>query len=277
MRQAPKNFGVIGHGHSIKLSRTPGEATVWDYNFESEFQRADDNFPNVIKWLGELGREKRLTAATLTERFVPQHAPEDKLNLLIEGIVSLAVRSPMNRNAAVSLAEDFRGGLPEREREALVALNMRYQQRMAADAIGTRGKFAVIYSPDREFIFGDGFFHNITSPAAPPMNPEILVPLTPDISVLFARPSQYTTEPKLSTLVVDAAEADALNHTVQIYAKDMIFYRSEPPAIADEFRKGRHLRYVGPDRPIDKLIHSIPGAPPRDSSLDFLLRSGRIG
>lgn len=41
-------FGVIGNGHYIKLSRTAGETTVWDQNFEDEFQDADGQFPAVI-------------------------------------------------------------------------------------------------------------------------------------------------------------------------------------------------------------------------------------
>jgi hypothetical protein len=275
LRLHPKKFGVIGHGHSIKLSRTPGETTVWDYNFESEFQRADDNFPYVIKWLNGLDREKRSTAFTLTGRFLQQAAPEEKLSLLVEGLVSLCIRSPMSRSAAVSAAEHLRGKLEVRERNALVALNIRYRQQTVADAIGTHGKFAIIYSPDREFIFGDGFLHNLTSPAGPPSQPEMLVPLTPRVSVLLVRPSQYTTEPKLSTLIVSAEEADQLNHAVQIYAKEMLFYRSEQPIIADEFRRGEHLRYSGPNRPIDKLIHSIPGVSPRNAALDFLFRGAR--
>jgi hypothetical protein len=272
VRSPPKRFGVIRHGHSIKLGAIPGEVTVWDHNFESEFQRADGNFPTTIRWLEGLDREHRPRASTLTSRFLGQSAPEKNLRQLVECLVSLAVRSPMNRHAAVSWAEEVRGKLPERERNVLVASNMQNRQRMNADAFGARGKFAVIYSPDREFIFGDGFFHNITSPAGSPMSPKILAPLTPRMSVLFTIPLRYTTEPKLSTLAITAAEADALNRTVQIYAKDMLFFRSEAPEITEEFRRGMHLCYADPGNPIDTLIHGVPGVPPRDTSLDFLFR-----
>ena len=270
LRQPPKNFGVIGHGHSIKLGRKPGDSTAFDYNFESEFQHADDNFPSTIRWLEGLERESRPNESILTNRFLTQDDPEEKLSLLVEGLISLAIRGPMYRSAAVRLAEHFRGPLPTRERNALVGLNMHGHQRTFVTAIGTRGKFAVIYSPERELIFGDGFFHNITSPAGAPYSPKILVPLTPNISVLFARPSIYTTKPRLSTLVITPDEAERLNQTVQIYAKEMLFYRSEKPTIIDEFRQNQHLQYGEPN-PIDVLIHSIPGVPPRDGSLDFLL------
>jgi hypothetical protein len=256
----------------------PGKSTVWDYNFESEFQRADQSFPQVIRWLDSLKRDNRLAARALTERFLPLDIHEEMLEHLMEGLVSLCLRSPMNRRMAVSLAEELRGGkISVRERDALIALNIRYRQRAVADALGTHGKFAVIYSPEREFIFGDGFFHNLTSPAAPPTYPEMLVPLTPNISVLFARPSQFSTKPRLSTLVVSTEEADTLNHAVQVYSKEMIFYRSEQPAITEEFRKGEHFHYAGPDNPITNLMRGIPGIPPRDTSLDFLFRRIRGG
>src|SRR3546814_14908810 len=89
------------------------------------------------------------------------------------------------------------------------------------------GKATAILSPNREFIFGDGFYHNLTSPSRPQNSPEILAPLTPRLAVLYARPMQYTTEPRLSTLVIGVDETETLNHVVQIYARVNIFYRSE--------------------------------------------------
>jgi hypothetical protein len=202
---------------------------------------------------------------------MPVTAPIDNIRHLIEGVVSLAVRSPMNREAAVGLAEKLRGPLPERERNGLIGFNMCHSFNSAMRACGDRGKIAIIYSPDREFIFGDGFFHNITSPAVAPMTPQVLVPLTPEISVLYVIPTRYRTEPQLSTIVIEPDEATVLNNTVQVYARKALFYRSEKPELLDEFRQGRHLRYSRSDHPIAQLIHSLPGVPDRDTSLDFLM------
>lgn len=188
----PKNFGLIGNGHHIKMSSDPSVETVWDTCFEPEFERADNAFPSVIAWLQGLSREHHPDAASLTERFMAQPVPEDRLAQLAEGLASLAVRSPMNREASVSMAERLRGPLPERERNRIIGGNMHYAMRNAMQSIGTRGRFAVIYSPHREFIYGDGFFHNILSPAYNLRRPEILVPVTPEITVLFAVPPQYT-------------------------------------------------------------------------------------
>lgn len=266
----PKNFGVIGNGHYIKLSRDPHEATVWDQNFEDEFGRADSHLRGVIEWLESLDRVDRRNAKDLGSRFLRQDACDENVGLLVEGLVSLAVRSPINRKSAVGLAEKLRGSLPERERNAIMGSNMRGCQRRTVNSIGTRGKFVVMYSPDREFIFGDGFFHNIRAPAHNPWNTKILAPVTPRISVLFANPTQYTVDPRLLTLVLNAREADLMNETVQRYARSAIFYRSEPPVIIDEYRQGQHLNYSHPDNPIDNFICSIPGIPPRDRSLNSI-------
>ena len=96
---------------------------------------------------------------------------------------------------------------------------MRYAHRRAVQAFSMRGKIAVIYSPKREFIFGDGFYHNLTSPSAVPTSPQILAPLTPEISVIYAIPMRYSTEPQLSTLVIDADEAVMLNGPSLMLAK----------------------------------------------------------
>ena len=37
---------------------------------------------------------------------------------------------------------------------------MRNSHRLIADSIMSRGKFVAVYSQGREFVFGDGFFHN---------------------------------------------------------------------------------------------------------------------
>ena len=267
----PKNFGMIGNGHHILLGRA-GEATLWDTSFEAEFQRADDSFPTVIRWLNGLDRTAYAPGTKLRRRFTPTEADDTQLAMLVEGLISLAVRSPMNREAAVSVAERLRGPLPERERNSLIASNMRSTHSDAVKQIGIRGKLVGIFSRRREFIFGDGFYHNIRSPISSPIFPTILAPLTPNLAVLFARPMSYTTAPRFFTLVLNGGEVRELNRAVQVYSRDKLFYRSEQPKIDDAYRQGKHLIYSGPTNPIDELVHHIPGVPPRDTSLDPLLR-----
>ena len=190
------------------------------------------------------------------ERFVPQSSSDELFGQLVESLTSLAIRSPITRSAAVAVAERLRGPRPEWERNSLITANMRDMHRRALQAFGVRGKATAISIPDREFIFGDGFYqYSLTSPSMAPHSPRILVPLTPRLAVLYAIPMQYTAEPRLSTLVVDAVEAQALNEVVQVYAREALFYRSDKPVLTEDFQTGKHLRYsssqnmVGDDGP----------------------------
>jgi hypothetical protein len=133
----PQNFGVIGNGHYIKFGKLPGEHSSWDQNYESEFNSADKNVPQLIDWLESLKRKEPDSSSILSSRFCPVAASDEEIERLVACMVSLAIRGPMNRQAAVSLAEHFRGPLPERERNALIGVNMRRDYRTAVESIGT--------------------------------------------------------------------------------------------------------------------------------------------
>lgn len=270
IRVQPKNLAVIGNGHHIKLRR--GEPTPWDSSFEKEFELADNSFSSVITWLSSL-RSEVVRALDLRERFVPQTATDEQLQLLTECVVSLAVRSPMNREASVALAEDMRSGrIINPERDVLIGLNMRNSQRVVADTIGARAKFAVLISSGREFIFGDGFFHNIQAVANPPIAPKMVAPITPTVSVAVFRPTSFSTEPRLSTIVLSDAEVEACNHAAQVYSRKALFFRTTKPTIEDVFVRGEHRVYSDPHNPMDNLLSSIPGVPARGGSLELLMR-----
>ena len=264
----PENFGVIGNGHIIKLGQ-PGEQTSWDQNFESFFSKADGNFPKLIDLLKQLPSVPKFGNAR-TQRFTSHEVSDDVFRGAIESVTSLSVRSPMTRETCVSLAEKFRGPLPPHQRNAIIALNMRDIHQRAIQNFGMRGKLAVLFSPAREFIFGDGFYHNIGTPGNVTMTPRILAPLTPRIAVLYAIPRQHRLDQRFFTLVIDAKEAEELNNTVQIYSRNEIFYSNEKPELIDEYRQGKHLQYRFMRNPVEAYVDSMPGVTPRDTSYDFL-------
>src|SRR3546814_15841111 len=107
------------------------------------------------------------------------------------------------------------------------------------------------------------------TPSRPQNSPEILAPLTPRLAVLYARPMQYTTEPRLSTLVIGADETETLNHVVQIYARDKLFYRSDKPVLTDEYRVRKHLQFSDPNHLVIEMIHDMPGVPDGSTHLNF--------
>jgi len=156
-RVPPAKLGMIGNGHHIKLSKNLANSSPFDMNFENEFDTADSNFPAIIEWLTHLSRTP-LFDHQLQERFLPQSSVDEQLKMLTESVVSLVVRNPQNRVASVLLAERLRGKPSSQERNALIGLNIMHSQRMISDSIGCNGKFVILFSTGKEFIFGDGFF-----------------------------------------------------------------------------------------------------------------------
>jgi hypothetical protein len=267
VRLASHRLGAIGNGHHIKLGRN-GAPSHWDESFESEFDDADTYFPGFIDWLGQLPRLEDGASTDLRERFMPVETTDKELLRAVECVVSLAVRSPMNREASVSLAERLRGEtLPRVEREALTGLNLRRRQKLIVDDIGTRAKFVVMFSLNREFVFGDGFYHNVQYARPPLIAPEMLAPITPWISVLICRPTQYMKNPQLSSIVLRDAEVDGLNLAVQVYSKNAVYFRDTLPAANEAYRAGEHRMFADALNPVSHLIHSVPGIPALGQSL----------
>jgi hypothetical protein len=264
IRIPPANLGVIGNGHHIKASNN-GEPSPWDQSFECVFDKADSSFPALIEWLCGLKRELLQDVGDLKHRFLVQPCTDDQLIRMTECAVSLAVRGPMNREASVAVAEDLRGPIQTAERNSLIGLNIRSSQRAIADAIGARGKFVAVYSQGSEFVFGDGFFHNVVNVPMARFSPKMFVPITPNICILVCQPSRYVIEPRLSTLVLEDHEVDTCNHAVQIYSKNAIYFRNQQPVLHEEFRRAEHLRFAHGDTLIDSLIQSIPGVLERDT------------
>jgi hypothetical protein len=175
----------------------------------------------------------------------------------------------MHREKAVVLPEELRGALPERERNVLIGSNVRHSHQRTIRALQGGGKLMVIYSPEREFIFGDGFFNNITPPCDIITNAKIVVPLTPWMTAIYARPRSYRIDPRLVTLTATGAEVDILNGAIQIHARRQIFYRSERPKISEAFRKEEHLIFRDDRNSVDDFIYGMPGVDPRDDTMDF--------
>lgn len=254
----PKKSGLIKDGHNIKLKQGEDSSSSFDTSFEYEFEIADSNFPNVINWLENLVYTSKLNEH-LEDRFVPQTCTKEDIDMLTECVVSLAVRSPQNREGYVSLIESV-GGKTSSHKALEIKLNMIRKQRETVKVLkNSEVKFAVLYSNSKEFIYGDGFFTNIVGNIEAPNFPYMVVPITPNISVVMVKPSSYRPEIKLSTLVLKDTEVEACNHTIQIYSKKEIFYKSHKPNIHEDFRCDKHLRYAEIDNPMSTLINSMPG------------------
>ena len=248
----PRGLGSIGNGHHGKLSNKAGfNTTDWDFTFEQEFADADGRFTDVISWLNSL-KHAPIVGDALRDRFRAQPATDDLLRALTECVISLVIRSPMNRDAFALLPERF--GLPasNADRNAVISMNMHGKQRAMSDSIGSTGKFAVLFSSSREFIYGDGCFNNLDGAVDPPNYPKLLVPVTPEIAVIVCCPLSYLVEPRLSSIVLADEETDYCNHAIQVYSRHEMFFRSQPPKLDSAFTSGERRRYARADNPVDQ-------------------------
>lgn len=236
----------------------------------ADWRQPDDAMLSLLRDREVLGR---IVAEVAGETVASANAAEKFKTLkriVTEALTSPAIRSPMTRESTVSVAEHLRRPLPERERNSLIAVNMRDMRRRAVEAFGTRGKATAILSRDREFIFGDGFYHNLNTPSMAPHLARILAPLTPRLAVLYAIPMQYTPEPRLSSLVIGNDEVDSLNQVVQIYARERVFYGKDRPELIDEYRARQHRHFTTSRNIVENIVHDMPGVPARNTALDFL-------
>jgi len=149
------------------------------------------------------------------------------------------------------------GGVDYEVKDSLIAINQRHCQKRFFDQMSSLGKIAILVSSEREFIFGDGFFHNFTSSTDAPIRAKIIVPLTPRISLFYVRPQSYFPEPRVSRIELVDNEVKFLNDTVQIYSESQIFYRNDRPDLLDGFKQERFLEYVDNTHPIIERMEKI--------------------
>lgn len=258
-RQPPRKFGAIRDGHTIRMSDEPGAVTPWDESFESTFDDADSSFHHILAQLNELDRCGPPFEVPITERFVSTPVPQPNFGAILRCALSLIVRSPQFRRIAGAYSVHYGVAGYEKSVKRVMLGNMRHSLDHLTKAFRGTGKAVAIFSPERELVFGDGFFTNITPPAQHNLRPRAIVPLTPSLALLIQKPGAYRLEPNLCTLVVNREEAAELNKIVQIYAREMIFYRSERPKIVTEFKKGEHFRFADDRNFADQLCFQVPG------------------
>jgi len=258
---APKKLAKIGDAHNIII----GNGSTWGCTFEHDFDAVDGTFAEIIKRLTAITSIHRATYQESNNIYVSHDPGPAFLDSLTRSIVSLVVRSPLFRYREADFHKWLRQTglvkqpLDKKEEKLLIAANLIGEQQRISECISASGKFVVFFSQSSEFIFGDGFYHNIQPKQSHFHDIRILVPLTPCIAVLFARPFEYLLNPRFMTRRADTDLVALINDTVQVYSKDYLFYRSECPSLSEAFRAAEHLEYLPNHDPINRVIRSVPG------------------
>jgi hypothetical protein len=247
----PKQIAKIPDGHNILVGGP------WNETFEPQFNQPDNNFPAVVKWLEGTHSEPYGTA----NRVRPIEMSADWKLKLSQCIASLIVRSPTMRHRIVLTVQSFyqRGGGAQNYQvpKHLIGANMKSLYKAFSQSIDRSGRFAIMVSEKKEFIFGDGFLHNFPITWMPePMNPLCLVPLSPKVTVLFQRPSSMWSEPKAVALTLSPEEVAFCNETIEVYSKDWLYYHERAPSLS-HFQEGKHLEWSMPGI-WDSTPHATP-------------------
>lgn len=262
LRGPPHNFGVIGNAHHVKI----GEP--WEHTIETMFQNADSNIKYVVEYLLSLkpdgGASKRSSG-----KMAGVNMPVEQRAQLGECIASLIVRSPAFRNLMRLTADSGRGGLPygsATEAYSLIASNIANEYRRISRALQSGGKILIMYSESSEFIFGEGFLHNLGGGGIS-ANAKFLVPLTPNMAVAFTSPLVYFTPPDAVITFLSASDVRKCNEIVQVYSKDYVYFREKRPALIPQFAVRQFLECTYHQHPwLDELLGIVasfraPGAP----------------
>jgi hypothetical protein len=238
----PKEFGKISDGHNILFEN----GSPWQSTIEHYFDAADQNIPRVVDWLWSFARQR-----------LSQEAECENLDLLRECIISLVVRSPRYRNAQSSLVESFRGKLKKAESKRLIAANIHQKYSTLVKRSKGVGKFALLFSREFEFIYGDGVYSNIGATRENLFGLKVAIPMTPNIAVIWSSPMACRTHPRLISVEADKEVVDIINNSVQVYSKEYLFFRIQQPRLMDEFKLCEHRIYNHQTDPVDTLIESL--------------------
>jgi hypothetical protein len=263
LQAPPKQFGAITNGHHVKLNGP------WAGTIEPLFDEADSALPSLVAKLERLSYADGKENAAINKRITPHEISSDDRKMLGEGLASLLVRCPANRNQLHLTTERIWGRAGDqvgKHDDTLIALNINQHYRQIVQSLERGGKIVLLRSGEREFIMGEGYLNTLAGYTVE-LQYRCLVPLTPTLAVLAFASSRYWTNPPICTLGLTAAEVNMVNDVTQIYSRDYIFYRNEAPKqigafTAREFRILEYHRFPW----LDSVMQAVAGyAPTRNT------------
>lgn len=250
IRSHPKEFAHIKNGHNFIV--TGGSA--WESTIEQEFDLADRNMASIVKNLKSFREwncfEKRFDLAI-------QEEDDQNLNLLRHAIISLVVRSPLYRSRIKNIVTSIRGNIPKTESNNLISANLGQCFRTLSKNIENRGKMAILFSDNIEFIYGDGIYNTVPTSPQPLSTFEIIIPMTPNIAVVWILPSIYSPRPRAISRFASKEDVKAINQSTLIYSEEYIFYRNDRPSSIELNKDKEHMHFANRDNPMTELIRRL--------------------
>lgn len=256
-----RKIGYKRHGHTIFRD------SVWESNFESDFD-VDNEVHRILDGIYDLKPFGRIPSKlfamfslirrrdrTLRDICKFYHLDEKIHRNLLLLLFSLLIRSPASRSRYEGYPSIV--GLPPDEEvgKANMVQNYRIAKKLCRNGLVSNQYFVLLYSPFRNFIFGDGSLDWLTDGlVSNRINGRALVPLTPHICVYFCTPRMMRSTPNCASLRAAPWIVEQVNQIIQIYSKDKIFFMGQPPKLIDAFHQQRFLEHK--DR-TDVFIHML--------------------
>lgn len=234
-RLHPSAIGYTPDGHNVFFEG----GSLWDSTFEPQFDAADNAFPKVVRWLGDIEcqhpRDQRVKGTNVLEE---QRSP------FAECLASLMVRSPRLRYLsekwiAESQVRDFGFTAPHNVRVTASGNLARCQEAFSRDIRGG-GKLAFLLADKESFLFGDGFMTNVHPSPDRVLHPMAMVAMTPKVAVLWFSPQSYPLHPAGVSIMLSSEEVRSFNEIVQVYSKDNLFHAGVEPELHKNFPTCQH-------------------------------------
>ena len=229
---------IKGFGSYLNWHKKTDQISDWwpKEKIEYLFQKADDDFPDVIEQLETLSTDKRVQHETNLQTG-GKLIDADDYQKLYHCCASLIVRSPCFRNRISQGIEKYpwfqnsNHGLQE-----TVVGNIERSFDKIESLIARSGKKFCFYAEENEFVFGDGFFNSATM-SVTTISPSYfagIIPLTPKIAFGFRTPSLGYSGFRL--LTIGRTSVENINRLTMGYAKEHVFFRNGQPKIIDEYK-----------------------------------------
>jgi len=74
---------------------------------------------------------------------------------------------------------------------------------------------------------------------------------------VWSSPIAYRSYPKLISIEADKETVEVVNHSVQVYSKEYLFFKSQKPSLIEDFIRCEHRIYDHKSYPVDRLIDSL--------------------
>lgn len=240
-RAPPGAYGGITNAHHMKFGGT------WDSTFEPVFNRADNEIGDFARWLATVEAPTVGAKRPMIERIAAQDFPDQRLHQTARITASLLARSPSVRHAIKITTEHYRSRFGMADPTAdknLIAANQRGLYDAYRTVMERRGRWALLFTDNTEFVAGDGFLHNFpASSEGINSGKKLILPILPTACIVYMLPTQHPTEPRLVTLRVSDQEAEILNDIVQVYAREFLFFRDQKPNLGNSFKLCQHQMF----------------------------------